>query len=150
MTTIEQNTTEWEAAVADVLAAHASMTLATAGDDGPWAGGVYFAELDPFTLVVVLERTGRTLAAIRQNPMVAVVLRESSPMRPFLQGKATAHVVDGDEETEVRWRLLAKVPECEPFLQAPVVAVRLAVTDWRITDFTKNWFPGKEVRPPVS
>ncbi|MBN6040299.1 pyridoxamine 5'-phosphate oxidase family protein [Amycolatopsis sp. 195334CR] len=147
MTTIEQHATEREAAVAEVLAAHASMTLATAGTDGPWAGGVYFAELDPFTLVLVLERSGRTLAAIRQNPAVAVVLRDASPMRPFLQGKATAQIVEGDDEREVRERLLAKVPECEPFLQAPVAAVRLAVTGWRITDFARNWFPGKDVSP---
>jgi hypothetical protein len=65
-------TTLEPAAVADLvrstLSAHQSMFLATSGSAGPWVGGVYFAESGEFTLNLVLEDRGRTLAAIRENP----------------------------------------------------------------------------------
>ena len=145
MTTVEQNVSEVEAAVRAALAAHKSMYLATAGSAGPWAGGVYFAEVDVFTLVLVLEERGRTLAAIRENPTVALVVSAGTPMEPFLQARATAEIVTGDEDTDVRARLLNKVPECAPFLEMPITAVRLTVPSWRVTDIPQGWLPGREL-----
>lgn len=145
MTAIEQNVSEVEAVVRETLAAHKSMYLATSGSAGPWVGGVYFAEVDPFTLVVVLEQRGRTLAAVRENPAVALVVAAGTPMQPFLQARATAEIVEGDADTDVRRRLLGKVPECAPFLEFPIAAVRLTVPTWRVTDIQQGWLPGKEL-----
>jgi uncharacterized protein YhbP (UPF0306 family) len=142
--TIEPSLSDVESAVRDTLAAHKSMYLATSGSDGPWVGGVYFAEADPSTLVLVLEERGRTLAAVRANPEVAVVVSTGSPMNPFLQARASAEVVEGDEDARVREVLVAKVPEAAPFLATPVKAVRLTVTSWRVTDLVKGWLPGKD------
>ncbi|WP_254896974.1 pyridoxamine 5'-phosphate oxidase family protein [Amycolatopsis sp. Hca4] len=93
MTTLEQ------AAVADLvrntLSAHKSLFLATSGRSGPWVGGVYFAESGEFTLNLVLEDRGRTLAAIRENPVVSVVVSTGSPMQPFLQAQASAEILGG-------------------------------------------------------
>ncbi|WP_235926130.1 hypothetical protein [Actinokineospora pegani] len=72
-----------------------------------------------------------------------------SPAQPFLQAQARAHVVDGDQDDEVRRRLLAKVPECAPFLDFPTAAVHLAVATWRISDLGKGWLPGKELAAPA-
>lgn len=145
MTTVELDVSEVEAVTRGTLAAHKSMYLATSGNAGPWVGGVYFAEADLFTLVLVLEQRGRTLAAVRENPDVAVVVAAGTPMRPFLQARATAEVVEGDADAEVRQLLLGKVPECAPFLEFPIAAVRLTVPVWRVTDIQRGWLPGKEL-----
>ncbi|WP_233225588.1 pyridoxamine 5'-phosphate oxidase family protein [Amycolatopsis sp. CA-126428] len=150
MTTLEPT------AVADLvrntLAAHKSLFLATAGSTGPWVGGVYFAERGEFTLDLVLEDRGRTLAAIRENPVVSVVVSTGSPMQPFLQAQAFAEVVGGDiggdEDARVRELLVAKVPEAAAFLGAPVTAVRLTVPKWRATDIANGVLPGVELPGP--
>jgi hypothetical protein len=139
-------------AVADLvrstLAAHKSLFLATSGSTGPWVGGVYFAESGEFTLNLMVENRGRTLAAIRENPVVAVVVSTGSPMQPFLQAQASAEIVGAEEDARVRELLLAKVPEAAPFLAAPVTAVRLAVPKWRATDVANGLLPGVELPAP--
>ncbi|MEV7091300.1 pyridoxamine 5'-phosphate oxidase family protein [Amycolatopsis sp. NPDC051045] len=139
-------------AVADLvrstLSAHKSLFLATSGSTGPWVGGVYFAESGEFTLNVVLEDRGRTLAAIREDPLVAVVVSTGSPMQPFLQAQALAEVVGGEEDARVRELLVTKVPEAAAFLDAPVTAVRLTVRKWRATDIANGWLPGRELPGP--
>jgi hypothetical protein len=160
--TIARETTisEVESAAREILACHQSMFLATAGSAGPWASGVYFAETGLFTLSLVLERRGRTLAAIRENPVVSVVVSTGSPGEAFLQAQATAEVVGGTGGEEVRRVLVEKVPAAAPFLDTPIEAVRLTVTGWRVTDIANGWLPGRElvnsgslrraVRVPVS
>jgi hypothetical protein len=148
MTTVEPTATAVADLVRSTLATHKSLFLATSGSDGPWVGGVYFAEDDPFTLNVVLERRGRTLAAIRENPVVSLVVSTGSPMQPFLQARALAEVVESEEDTRVRETLVAKVPEAAPFLDAPIVAVRLSVRGWRATDIANGWLPGRDLPGP--
>ncbi|GHG27523.1 MULTISPECIES: pyridoxamine 5'-phosphate oxidase family protein [Amycolatopsis] len=146
MTTLEP------AAVADLvrntLAAHKSLFLATAGSTGPWVGGVYFAESGEFTLNLVLEDRGRTLAAIRENPVVSVVVSTGSPMQPFLQAQALAEILGRDEDARARELLVTKVPEAAPFLAAPVTAVRLSIRKWRATDIANGVLPGAELPSP--
>ncbi|WP_439376858.1 pyridoxamine 5'-phosphate oxidase family protein [Amycolatopsis lexingtonensis] len=146
MTTLEP------AAVADLvrstLSAHKSLFLATSGRTGPWVGGVYFAESGEFTLNLVLEDRGRTLAAIRENPVVSVVVSTGSPMQPFLQAQALAEVVGAEGDARVRELLVAKVPEAAPFLDAPVTAVKLTVQKWRATDIANGLLPGVELPGP--
>ncbi|WP_370970794.1 pyridoxamine 5'-phosphate oxidase family protein [Amycolatopsis sp. cg9] len=146
MTTLEPT------AIADLvrstLSAHKSLFLATSGSSGPWVGGVYFAESGEFTLNLVLEDRGRTLAAIRENPVVSVVVSTGSPMQPFLQAQALAEVVGADEDARVRELLVGKVPEAAPFLSAPVTAVRLTVRNWRATDIANGLLPGVELPGP--
>lgn len=146
--TEQQQASEVEAVIRDTLAAHQSMFMATAGSAGPWASGVYFAEVDPFTLVMVLEAHGRTLTAIRENPVVGLVVSTGSPAQPFLQGRANVEILEGEDDAEVRRVLLAKVPEAAPFMDAPIKAVRLTVPSWRVTDVMNGWLPGKELAAP--
>ncbi|MCS7481124.1 pyridoxamine 5'-phosphate oxidase family protein [Umezawaea endophytica] len=143
--TILETTSEVENLVRDTLAAHQSFFLATAGEQGPWVNGAYFAETGLFTLSLVLEQRGRTLAAIRQDPLVSVIISTGSPAQPFLQAQATARVVVGAEADDVRRVLLAKVPQAEPFLSAPIEAVRLRVSAWRATDIPNGWLPGRDL-----
>lgn len=143
MTTTEQHTAV-EDLLRATLAAHKSMFLATAGSDGSWVSGVYFAEDGLQRLVLVLEERGRTLKAIRENAEVAVVVSTGSPMAPFLQAQAVAEIVEGAQDEAVRQRLAAKVPEVAPFLATPIRCVVLTVPLWRVTDIPNGWLPGKE------
>ena len=143
MTTLEQHSAV-EALLHRTLAAHKSMFLATAGSDGSWVSGVYFAEDGPHTLVLVLEERGRTLKAIRENAEVALVVSTGSPMEPFLQARGKAVVVEGIEDDAVRQRLVTKVPEVAPFLATPIRTVKVSVPTWRVTVIPNGWLPGKD------
>lgn len=132
-----------ERVVVERLASSHSFTLATAGPEGPWVAGAFFVEADPFTLELVLEKSGRTIRNITVNPTVAVLVAAGTPFEPFLQAQAEAEVVTGDDDAAVRARLVAKVPEAAAFLQAPILAVRLRVASWRATDVLNGWLPGK-------
>jgi hypothetical protein len=145
MTSTGTTAKDVEALARATLARHDSLYLATCGDAGPWVNGVYFAETGPFTLSLVLEQRGRTLAAIRQDPRVGVIVSTGSPADPFLQAQALAEVVGGEDAAHVRRVLLAKVPAAAPFLGAPIEAVRLQVATWRVTDVPNGWLPGKEL-----
>lgn len=137
-----------ERLVRNTLASHASLFLATAGEAGPWVNGVYFAEDDLFTLSLVLERDGRTVAAIRSQPRVAVIVSTGSPGEPFLQATADGRVLSGGPAAYARELLSAKVPQVSPFLATPVEAVRLTVNTWRVTDIPNGWLPGVELPNP--
>lgn len=138
-----------ERVVTDRLASSSSFSLATCGQDGPWVAGAFFVESDPFTLELVLEESGRTLRNLLREPRVAVVVAAGTPFEPFLQAQAEAEVVTGDADAAVRAALLAKVPAAAPFMDAPIVAVRLHVTSWRATDVMNGWLPGKTLSREV-
>lgn len=134
-----------ERVVVDRLAASQSFSIATCGPEGPWVAGAFFVESDPFTLELVLEESGRTLRNIMREPRVAVVVAAGTPFEPFLQAQAEAEVVTGEADAAVRAALLAKIPAAAPFMEAPIVAVRLHVGSWRATDVMNGWLPGKNL-----
>ncbi|WP_086828773.1 pyridoxamine 5'-phosphate oxidase family protein [Allokutzneria sp. NRRL B-24872] len=127
------------------LAKHQSLFLATSGPTGPWVNGVYFAEDGLFSLLLVLEQRGRTLAALRENPMAAVIVSTGSPADPFLQATVRAEILEGSEAEAARATLLAKVPYVAPFLETPIVTACLRVESWRVTDIPNGWLPGREL-----
>jgi len=136
-----------DAKVRDLLATNKTMFLSTSANDHPWVAGVFFAESDPFHLAVLLETTGKTLANIRANANVAVVISDGSAFTPFLQGEAAAIVLSDHELEATKDALRAKAPEIEPLLQYPAVAIRLSIRRWRATDVMSGWIPGKEFIP---
>lgn len=131
-----------------VLAGTSSMFLATAGDE-VWNAGAFYAELDAFTLTLVLETGGTTLRNITANPTTAVVIAPSGPFQPFLQGRASATVRDAAGKEETIAALLRKEPQVKPLIEAaPVEAVKLSFSRWRVTDLPAGWLPGKELTAP--
>jgi hypothetical protein len=64
--------------------------LATAGE-GMWNAGAFYAELDPFTLVLALENTGATLRNPHADPVAAVVIAPHGPVAPFPAGLPRMH-----------------------------------------------------------
>ena len=76
--------------VADVSDRVRQAVLATAGE-GMWNAGAFYAELDPFTLVLALENTGATLRNLHANPVAAVVIAPHGPFAPFPAGLPRMH-----------------------------------------------------------
>ena len=70
--------------VADVRDRVRQAVLATAGE-GMWNAGAFYAELDPFTLVLALENAGATLRNLHANPVAAVVI---APHGPFARRRS--------------------------------------------------------------
>jgi hypothetical protein len=136
---------EVEAMVQRHLAVEPTMFLSTSAEDQPWVAGVFFTERGSFELSVILEVEGRTLSNIRRNPSVAVVVSHGDPFAPFLQGAATAEVLDDDGAGSVVAALRSKSPQIEPLLGARFAAVTLRVLKWRVTDIVNGWFPGIEL-----
>lgn len=136
---------EVEAMVQRHLAVESTMFLSTSAEDQPWVAGVFFTERGSFELSIILEVGGRTLSNIRRNPSVAVVVSHGDPFAPFLQGAATAEVLDDDGARPVVAALRSKSPQIEPLLGAPFVAVTLRVAKWRATDVVNGWLPGVEI-----
>jgi hypothetical protein len=133
--------------VVDVLAGTSSMFLASSSDD-IWNAGAYYAELDPFRLTFVLESGGTTLRNLLARPTAAVVIAPNGPYQPFLQGRGEVSVRDAAGKQATIDALVAKEPLAKPLIEgAPVEAVDLRVSMWRVTDVTAGWLPGKVLTP---
>ncbi len=131
-----------EQVVIDRLASSHSFTVGTSGRRGRGLRGRSSSSRDPFTLELVLEKSG-TVRNITASPQVAVLVAAGTPFEPFLQAQAVAEIVTGDADAAVRAALVAEVLEAAAFLQAPIHAVRLRVSSWRATDVQNGWLPGK-------
>lgn len=143
---------EVEEKVRSVLDGSQTLYLSTAAASGePWAAGAFFAPSDLFTLGLVLELTGKTLANIKTNRRAAVIVSSGSPFDVFLQGLADVEIVDDEAGREdVKQALLSRAPQIEPFFGIPLEAVRLRLRSWRATDVPAGWLPGKELQAPGS
>lgn len=137
--------------ILEVLAGSTSMFIATSPADAPaeiWNAGAFYAEIDAFTLTLVLETGGTTLHNLRSNPTAAVVIAPGGAFRPFIQGRAQASVRDPAGKEDTLTRLLRKEPQAEPLFKAvPIEAVDFAFSMWRVTDVASGWFPGKALTP---
>ena len=128
-------------------------TLATAGDEGPWAAAVFYACADDLTLYFLSDpatRHGRDLAA---NPQAAATIHGDAGDWRRIKGVqlvGRAEWVTNPLELAHAWRLyLAKFPFVHDFLRAPgefleAYAVRMGkVRFYRLVP-RKVWFTDNE------
>jgi Pyridoxamine 5'-phosphate oxidase len=140
---------EVRARLDELLDQHASLELATSTLAGkPWLAAAYFAPLDPFSLVMMLEDGGRTLGNVSDNPQVALMFQTGNPTALFAQAEGVAQVVP-EEGAAFADRIVAKTPGCEALVRLPnLVAVRIDVLRYRLTDLPRGWLPAREIAPP--
>ncbi len=130
-------------ALEELLAKHAACVLASAGGaTSPWVLGVYFAH-EGNDLYLVLEQSGRTLANLRANPKVAILISANDATQDFAQAQAIAEVLPASDEDRVRQRIVAKLPWFATY--TPVLPVRVRLTEAIVTSLQRGWFPGQKV-----
>ncbi len=121
------------AAALHYLASHHVMTVATWGEDGPWAAAVFYANrgTDLYFLSSPASRHGRNMAA---HPRVAATVQEDyhdwRAIRGIqLEGKVTR--LHGDDAKAARLLYAEKFPVAAPLAQAPAAIVQaLARVAW--------------------
>lgn len=133
--------------MSEILASHATLKIATSGGAlSPWIATAYFAEDGLFCLEILIEGGGNTLANIRADPRVAIMIEDGIPSRPFAQGWGRAAVAEAEERAPFASRLARKTPASEPLVSLPhLLPVRLLVERWRITDLEAGWLPAREI-----
>jgi uncharacterized protein YhbP (UPF0306 family) len=94
------------------LRAHNVMTLATTGDDGPWAAAVFYASAD-FALYFVSSPEARHSRNLALRPRVAVTVQEDYRDWTAIKGlqiEGTARVITGPEQSAAASTYRAKYP----------------------------------------
>ena len=135
----------------ELLRAHRTLVLAsTGGPVSPWIAAAYFAEADPFTLQLAIETGGKTMANLRADPRIAVMVAGPHPFALFAQGEGLVTIERPGTAAHARIRaeLIAKAPEMEPFFAAPMEHLRLRLRRWLLTDVTRGWLPARERATP--
>ena len=118
----EQLTPSAAKAVGDFLGSHTTMTLATSGEDGPWAAALFYAHDSDLRLYFISAKDTQHAADIELNPKVAVAVNTQhedwSDIRG-LQIGGVAEIVTPDQRTEVVETYLAKFPALRPLFSSP-------------------------------
>ena len=109
---------ELRAEVLAYLGERYSLTLATSGQDGPWAAGLYFAN-DGLTLYFLSDPETRHCRDIAANPLVAAAVHEDYKDWREIRGiqlEGTAGPVEGVADVARAWEVyLAKFPFVRQF-----------------------------------
>lgn len=140
-----------ERRLAEILAAHSTVKIATTGGPvSPWIAAAFFAEDGLFSLELLIEERGATLANIQRDARVAIMIEDGDAMQPFAQAQGIA-VVLGDPGAREAFALhiASKTPASAQMVALPgLVPVRLRIHRWRVTDVKAGWLPSREVRGP--
>ena len=118
----ERLTPEAAAAVGDFLDSHTTMTLATGGEDGPWAAAVFYARDAEFNLYFISAVSTRHAAHIAHNPKVAATVNRQHDDWFDIRGlqiEGVAGIVPPEEREAVVERYLAKFPTLRPLFASP-------------------------------
>jgi nitroimidazol reductase NimA-like FMN-containing flavoprotein (pyridoxamine 5'-phosphate oxidase superfamily) len=133
-------------ALIQLLKQTATVKISTASHRGaPWVAAAFFAEDGPFSLRVLLEARGRTLANLRANPRVALMIENGNAFSLFAQAEGSVKLVE-QEHALVRDAIAKKTPASARMVALPnLVVVRIDVECWRLTDVSAGWLPAKEL-----
>ena len=119
--------------VADYLAGHHVMTLATHGADGPWAAAVFYAS-EGASLIFLSSPNTRHCHNLAQDPRCAATIQEDYREWPEIKGiQLEGRVIElqGDEEKRARQIYGDKFPAIGPLAKVPPAIVEaLAKVRW--------------------
>ena len=127
--------------VADILAAHQILSLATTSSAGaPWASHVFFSEEVSDVAIILYFATlkpSRKLTHIASNPRVSFAVGDQMPSR-WLQGSGVAEKIeDAGELKRIHALIGAKAPAYSGFISAVETEVfRIEVGEIRVVDLT--------------
>jgi uncharacterized protein len=101
-----------QARIQAYLEARSVATLATSGEDGPWAAAVFYVSRG-FTLYFLSSPTSRHCRNLDLYPRVAAAIHEDTSDWQTIKGvqlEGTAAEIDGEEQAEARRLYGAKFP----------------------------------------
>ncbi|MFN3385333.1 MAG: pyridoxamine 5'-phosphate oxidase family protein [Candidatus Thermochlorobacter sp.] len=132
---------EVKAVILDILRTNNAISIATTGGEySPWILGAYFAS-DDLSIYLMLEVAGKTMANLRKNPNVGILISQNDAMKDFLQAKGVAALLPESETERVMAMLKAKMPWYQ--LYTPCVPVRLDIKKWFVSSLARQWFPAR-------
>jgi uncharacterized protein YhbP (UPF0306 family) len=115
------------------LAAHHVATLATGGEDGPWAAAVFYVH-EAWALYFLSAPTSRHSRNIARNPRVSAAIQEDYSDWKEIKGvqlEGIATRLSGDEEERVRGLYAAKFPLLRNAADVPgAIAAALKKVGW--------------------
>lgn len=120
------------------LRAYDAMALATLGDDGPQAAGVYFApEIDGAGIRLIIATLGDTLLhrSLQHDRRVAFLCSPGNASR-WVQGTGLAELVDDPaRHADLHERLMAHAPGARAYVERfPMVPAVIAVRRLKIVE----------------
>ncbi len=124
---------ELPAEVAAYLASHNVMTLATHGDDGPWAAAVFYAWHDG-SLIFLSAPTTRHARHLAADPRCAATIQDDTGDWKAVRGiqiEGRVECLDGEAAAQARARYGGKFPLVAPLATLPpAIAAALAKVRW--------------------
>ncbi|HXW65153.1 MAG TPA: pyridoxamine 5'-phosphate oxidase family protein [Burkholderiaceae bacterium] len=121
--------------VADYLAGHHVMTLATQGTDGPWAAAVFYAS-DGNRLLFLSSPTSRHCCNLVQDPRCSATIHENYDDWRQIKGIQLEGVViepHGEEQRHARWLYTQRFPIVGNLAAAPAALISaLARVRWYV------------------
>lgn len=119
--------------VADYLAGHHVMTLATQGAEGPWAAAVFYAS-DGASLIFLSSPTSRHCHNLARDPRCAATIQEDYCEWAQIKGvqiEGRVSELKGDDEVHARRLYGEKFPIAGPLAKVPQAIVEaLAKVRW--------------------
>ncbi|MDP2811969.1 MAG: pyridoxamine 5'-phosphate oxidase family protein [Rhodocyclaceae bacterium] len=119
--------------VADYLAAHHVMTLATQGAEGPWAAAVFYAG-DGCSLIFLSSPNSRHCRNLALDARCAATIQEDYRDWPQIKGiqlEGRVRELEGEEESRARRLYGEKFPIVGPLANVPPAIVKaLARVRW--------------------
>jgi uncharacterized protein YhbP (UPF0306 family) len=109
-------------AIGDFLGSHTTMTIATNGEDGPWAAALFYAHSADLCLYFISDKSTRHAAHIEQNAEVGVAIngqyQDWFDIRG-LQIKGVAKIVPSGQHDDVLKIYLEKYPALDRLFTSP-------------------------------
>ncbi len=139
-------TDDVRAALREILESHHALTLASTGAEfSPWIFGAYYASDEKLNIYLTLEKSGKTLRNVEQNPAVSLMISDNDAMKDFVQAQGRIVLLSGGEEERVHELLTQKMPWYK--LYTPSSYARLEVSRFFVSSFARGWFPAKQLVP---
>lgn len=126
--------------VLDYLGSQKTLTLATSGDDGPWAATLTYAN-DGSDIYIWTKPSSNTARHLDQNPAAAFAIDEYTDdwkQTKGIQGRGSCTVVEGEEIAKAADLIGQKYPELRPGSTSAVMFFKIEPDSLELIDNSRG------------
>ena len=126
--------------VLDYLAGQKTLTLATSGDDGPWAATLTYAN-DGSDIYIWTKPSSNTARHLDENPVAAFTIDEYSEdwrQTKGIQGRGSCAVVQGEDIATAADLIGQKYPQLRPGSTSAVVFYKIEPASLELIDNSRG------------